>query len=141
LPRQRLTLSHPGSESASLDVEVRPSSLDHLVHVNNAVYANFLEDGAFELFARLGFGLERMLATRGALRIRSIDLEYLADASFGTKLRVRSWLAPASDWSAQPRDARLEQVIEGEDGSTLLRARSDWVWRTAPSVLGGPPER
>jgi acyl-CoA thioester hydrolase len=125
---------------------VLPSHLDHVAHVNNAVYASFLEDGAFKLFAERGFSLERMLAAGGALRIRRFDAEYLSDALAGEVLTVRSWLDEASGplsgaASGRPGPQRLVQRAERPGGSCVLRAISDWAWTWRPDVLGGVPRR
>jgi acyl-CoA thioester hydrolase len=146
LPRARSLIESGADEAVEMGVIVRPSLLDHVTHVNNAAYAAFLEDGAFELFAARGLGVERMLALGGALRIHRIDLEYLDDAVAGDALVVRSWLLPdaagarAEIGSAErPRGARLAQTIARENGERILRAASEWVWRVRPAVLGGVP--
>ncbi len=117
---------------------VLPSHLDHMQHVNNAVWADFLEDAAFSLFSSRGFGIEQMLERGGALRIRDLDLEYLGDARLGQSLQVHSWLP--GDPSVTTRSPTLIQTIQRADGQRLLRARSTWCWRTKPGVLGGIPE-
>ena len=133
-----------GGDGAAVDlsVSVQPSHLDHVTHVNNAVYASFLEDGAFALFAARGWPLERMLAAGGALRPRWLDAEYRLDALAGDSLIVQSWVA--GEWrevgSEPPPGASLVQAIYRADGRELLRARSDWVWRRRPAVVGGVPE-
>gem|GEM_PF-1381764 len=144
-------------EPVELPLVVRPSLLDHVTHVNNAAYAAMLEDGAFELFAAAGWPVARMLEEGGALRVTRIDLEYLDDAVAGDALRVRSWIVPAGDATAEgpvpgaapalacraagtPRDVRLLQTIARADGSRILRSVSDWTWRHRPAVLGGVPE-
>lgn len=133
----------PDREEAAteLAVDVRPSHLDHVRHVNNAVYSSFLEDGAFALFAASGWGLERMLDGAGALRLVRLDAEYVKDAVAGDALVVRSWLTAADGFdAAAPRTAELLQSIRRADGTEVLRATSSWRWRRASSVLGGAPE-
>lgn len=126
--------AHP--PHGELEVEVRPSHLDHMEHVNNAVWADFLEDAAFALFASRGRTLGAMLAEGGALRLRTLDLEYLGDARLGDVLRVDTWLAEG-DLATAPV---LVQTARTPDGSRLLRAASAWTWRRRPTVLGGVPD-
>jgi acyl-CoA thioesterase FadM len=149
LPRARALPEAGAGAPVTMSLVVRPSLLDHVTHVNNAAYSAMLEDGAFELFAARGWPLARMLEHGGALRIRRIDLEYLDDALAGDRLVVHSWLvarevpdapAPRLDPDAPPGDARLLQTIAREDGSRILRAASEWVWRRRPAVLGGVPD-
>ena len=130
--------------AVTYEVIVQPSHLDHVTHVNNAVYANYLEDGAFALFAAHGWPLAHMLAAGGALRVVWFDTEYLNDALAGDHLIVRTWFAERamlSDGSdSVPRDARLLQAITRADGTPVMRTQSDWVWRTKPAVVGAVPE-
>jgi len=149
LPRARPLATHGAGDPVEMEAIVRPSLLDHVTHVNNAAYAAFLEDGAFELFAAHGLGVDRMLALGGALRVRRIDLEYLDDAVAGDRLVVRSWVVPeaygtvgafgADGAEPLPRAAHLVQTIARAEGNAILRAESEWVWRERPAVLGGVP--
>ena len=118
-------------------ITVRPSHLDHMRHVNNAVWADFLEDAALALFAERGYGLGEMLEEGGALRIRSLDIEYLGDARLGQALEVQTWLP--DDPGLPGKSPTVVQTIARSDGQRLLRARSAWSWRTRPHVLGGIP--
>lgn len=116
-------------------VAVQPSQLDHMQHVNNAVWADFLEDAALECFAERGSSVPEMLERGGALRPISIDLEYLGDARFGHVLAVETWLDEGPD----EQRAVVTQSISNAEGNRLLRARSTWGWRTRPAILGGIP--
>jgi acyl-CoA thioesterase FadM len=142
LPRAASLRVEPPLEAVDFRLTVQPSHLDHVTHVNNAVYANFLEDGAFALFAAHGWSLTRMLLVDGALRIAWLDAEYRSDALVGEELIVRSWLSDGT-WVAaadeHPHAAKLLQVICRVDGREVVRAASDWVWRQKPAVLGGVP--
>lgn len=140
LPRAEALPADPAQAPVSLPLVVQPSHLDHVRHVNNAIYTNYLEDGAFALFAARGWPLERMFAAGGALRITRLDAEYMKDASSGDALAVRSWLMDGSGFDAQaPATAELVQTIVRDDGSEMLRAHSHWTWRRQPAVLGGIP--
>jgi len=142
---ERLPAGGSGA-AVDLDLIVRPSDLDHVVHVNNAVYGSFLEDGGFALFAARGWSLERMLATGGALRVRRLDAEYLADATAGDRLTVHSWLEGEGDLDAAsaeaPARATLVQSITRRSGAggEVMRARSEWRWLARPAVVGGIPD-
>ena len=143
LPRADPLPSESPAAAAELHLSVYPSHLDHVVHVNNGIYANYLEDGAFVLFAAIGWPLARMLGAGGALRVRRLDCEYLSDAQAGDQLCVRSWMSDdafsAATDAAPPAAALLVQSITRGDGHQVLRARTDWVWRYKPVVVGGVP--
>jgi len=136
LPRPPALPLADGPPDVTHEITTQPSHLDHVAHVNNAVYANFLEDAAFALFAQHRWPLERMLQDGGALRLNVLDYEYLSDAVAGERLVIRNWLADAA---TLPRTATVSQTIARADGSLVLRARSAWVWRRKPHVVGGVP--
>lgn len=141
--RPRPIADQANGASVDMEVVVRPSHLDHVAHVNNANYAHFLEDGAFALFGANGLGSARMLAMGGALRLRSLDLEYLVDALDGDRLTVRSWpvgaIAVGAGSPHAAAEACLLQRIDRADGRALVHARSEWRWRRRSTILGGPP--
>ena len=143
LPRAASLAASVPAEAVAYQLIAQPSHLDHVTHVNNAVYASYLEDGAFALFAGQNWPLSRMLAAGGALRIRWLDVEYLSDALAGDHLVVHSWLvdstALTTNRDAPPCGARMLQAITRADGAAVMRAQSDWVWRGKPSVVGGVP--
>lgn len=130
----------PEGELVTLVRTVMASDLDHVGHMNNALYANVLEDGAFVWLHRQGFPLEAMLAIGGALRPVGLDIEYFADAGPGDTLFVDTWgerLAPATE--TPPRLLALYQRIRTQDDRILVRAISCWQWRWRSRVLGEPP--
>ena len=145
LPRGKPLPSEGPGTAVAFEVTVQPSHLDHVTHVNNAVYASYLEDGAFAWFATHGWPLARMLAAGGALRVDWLDFEYLSDAQDGDRLAVRSWLLNKTELDVgvdeAPGSAELAQIISRADGREIMRARSDWIWRRKPPVVGGVPTR
>jgi acyl-CoA thioesterase FadM len=89
---------------------VRPQELDPMGHVNNAVYADWLE----EAIAEAGSDAD----TRATPRLAR--LEYAAPADRGGRLSAQCWPADAG-WSYRLRDAA---------GVELLRARLDSIQPT-----------
>lgn len=125
--------------AASFPLQVRPSHLDHMLHVNNATWADFLEDAALALLENRGLTLDTMLDRGGALRIASLDLEYLGDARQGQTLAIRTWIESGQDDLG--RGPTLVHEALAPDNRRLLRARGRWAWRQRPDVLGGVPVR
>ena len=131
-------------EPLRVEVTVAPTHLDHIVHVNNAVYADFLENAAFALFAARGWPLRRMLAAGGALRIETLDAEYHSDGEMDERLEISTWLEDDGGTivaDAAPTTVTLLQTITRAAGRDVVRARSIWVWRHKPPVVGGVPGR
>lgn len=143
LARAEAVAAGAPADAVPYELTAQPSHLDHVTHVNNAVYASYLEDGAFALFAAHDWPLARMLAAGGALRVRWLDVEYLSDALAGDHLVVHSWLSQAMAFDssrARPRTAQMLQTIHRTNGSLVMRAASDWLWRHKPPVVGGVPQ-
>jgi acyl-CoA thioester hydrolase len=86
---------------------VRPSDLDPLDHVNNAVYVDWLEEG---------LDVAGWMATASTLR-RSCRLEYLASAARGDEV-VLELRGEARGWTG---------VIRRADGLELVRATGSTI--------------
>ncbi len=141
LPRAPAVVVDQTPPPCELRLPVYPSHLDHVAHVNNAVFANFLEDAACALFAAHGWPLEHMLAAGGALRVSRLDAEYFGNVMAGAELTVRSWWEDAAPVHADgfPKAARVTQSVLNGDGREVVRAASEWVWRCRSPVVGAPP--
>ena len=131
------------SQATSFDV--RSSQLDHVAHVNNGVWASFLEDGIEQLLAREGWTTPAMIELGGAFRISRIDLEYLAEGHAGDTLLVQSSFdeAPPARGQQAPQKGSFSarQTVKKSDGSLAMRAASTWQWIERPQVLGHAPKR
>ena len=92
-----------GAVIDALEVHVRPSDLDPLDHVNNAVYVDWLEE-ALDAAGRRG--------ASSALP-RSYRLEYLASAARGDRVEI-GLRGSAGEWLA---------TVRRKDGADLVRAR------------------
>jgi len=110
----RVALGEPPPGARHLQIRVRPHELDPMVHVNNAVYADWLDEAVSEA------GDDS--ATRAYPR--RMRLEYVAPADASAGLTVDLWPA-ASGWSYRLRD-RADQE--------LLRARLEPSSRAADPV-------
>jgi len=138
LPRAEALPGEPISEPDRFEIVVRPSHLDHVRHVNNGIYANFLEDAAFASFAARGFPLPRMLEQGGALRIAELDIEYLNAAVIGDSLEVRTWVVDGNVAASPASTCTVLQSI-CRDSTEIVRAVTQWVWRRSSPILGGIP--
>ena len=106
----RVVLGDPPATARQSTITVRPQELDPMAHVNNAVYADWLEEAVIAAGA--------VEATRALPRL--VRLEYAAPADLGARLTAETWEA-GDGWSARVCDA---------GGQELLRARIE-VARTA----------
>ena len=89
--------------AARMTLTVRPQELDPMDHVNNAVYADWLD--------------EAIIVAGGQVAVRAVPrlvrLEYARAAEAGASLVAEAWLDPGG-WSCRIADA---------EGADLLRAR------------------
>jgi len=101
LARVDLPAAPPGA--ARVTVVVRPQELDPMDHVNNAVYADWLE--------------ERVIAAGGLSDVRAIPrlarLEYVRAAEAAAAVSAETWRDDDGSWACR--------IAEG--GGDLLRAR------------------
>jgi acyl-ACP thioesterase len=102
-PLARVPLSEPPPDAGHARVTVRPQELDPMDHVNNAVYADWVE--------------EQVIAAGGLADVRAIPrlarLEYARAAEAGATVDAITW-RDAAGWSCRIADA---------GGTELLRAR------------------
>ena len=102
LGRVDLDVSRP--DAARTRLTVRPQELDPMDHVNNAVYADWVE--------------EAVIAAGGRDDVRSIPrvarLDYARAAESGATVDATTWREPGGSWSCRIADA---------GGADLLRAR------------------
>ena len=105
----RVALAEPPADATRTVLAVRPQELDPMVHVNNAVYADWLE--------------EAVLAAGGSEVVRAIPrlarLEYVRAVEAGARPEVAVW-PDAGGWSCRVADSG--GAADGERADRL-RAR------------------
>ena len=74
--------------------------------------------------ASLGVPLERCLALRRGMAAQRIEIEYLRAAVRGDRIRAATWIVSAD---GRLRAERRFQIVRVPDGTTLARARVDYV--------------
>jgi acyl-CoA thioester hydrolase len=131
-----------GMPVAETTIHVRSSELDAFGHVNHAVYLNYLEHGRFEALEEAGFSWA-VLDERGwAIFVVRIEVDYLAEATRGDELIVRTW----ADSFRRTSMILAQEIVRGDDRRTVVaRARVTAVWmgpnhrpmRVPPAVRTG----
>ena len=95
-----------------LDVEARSYELDPYGHLNNAVYANWLEHARLRYLADRGMSYLSIPEEFGVkVVVVRLDLSYKAEVRLGDRLAVTSRIVHFGNSSF-----RFEQKIDFEDG-------------------------
>jgi acyl-ACP thioesterase len=109
-PLARVRLGEPPPAARTAQFAVRPQELDPMDHVNNAVYADWLD--------------EQVIAGGGLADVRAIPrlarLEYARAAEAGSAVEAVTWRDMDGGWSCRIADT---------SGSELLRARLERISR------------
>src|SRR5699024_10566994 len=106
------------------DFTVLPEHIDHMGHVNNAVYLAFLEDAAWSHTRALGLTWRDYQALDVGCVVHQHVLDYLAPAHVGEHLQVATWITGNDQRLKLWRDHQIKRVA---DGRTLLRAHTRFV--------------
>ena len=104
-----------------IDIRVEASAIDEYGHANNAEYLRWVERVSWAHSERLGLDLARYRALDRAMAVHRHELDYLAPAFEGDRLRLATWIVGC--------DGRLTltrrfQLLRPDDGRTLLRAKT-----------------
>lgn len=105
-------------------LQVRTYELDGLGHVNNAMYARYLEEAAVRASGDAGFTFDWYIEHGTVWLVRSLALRYYAPAVYGDELEITTWVADGRRVSSH-RDYAIHRV---RDGELVLRARANWVY-------------
>lgn len=107
-PLARVPLAEPPPDASRARFAVRPHELDPMDHVNNAVYADWVE--------------EQVIAAGGLADVRAIPrlarLEYARAAEASASVEAVTWRSEDGGWSCRIADSA---------GTDLLRARLERV--------------
>jgi acyl-CoA thioester hydrolase len=105
-------------------LRVAESDIDAYGHVNNAVYLSWFDQAAWSHSAALGVPLARCLSLRRGMAAQRIEVDYLRAAQRGDVVQAATWIVSADQ---RLRAERRFQIRRPSDGSTLARARVDYV--------------
>ncbi|MDQ3817802.1 MAG: acyl-[acyl-carrier-protein] thioesterase [Acidobacteriota bacterium] len=103
---------------------VRHYELDSFGHVNNAVYANYLQEAAIEASADAGFTPAWYEEKGTGWVIRELSIRYHLQASYNDELEVTTWVS-----NIRRVSSTREYLIErASDKARVARARVNWVY-------------
>ncbi len=104
--------------------KVEPRHIDHLGHVNNAVWLRFVVGLADAHSSALGFDFERLRALGGLWIVRRHEIDYDAPGFEGDELVEETWVEQMKG----ARSVRACRFTRPRDGTLLLRALTTWAY-------------
>lgn len=107
---------------------------DSMGHVNNAVYADWLDDALNAALEETGYMIKALREKNIQLRGEHYKLDYKRGTLPGDKLRIATRIS-GRHMSGQESLYALDQAITAPDNTQLLTASSIYRWRTS----GGDP--
>lgn len=122
-PRRRFPDAPPPPPGAfTLRRRVEWRDLDAVGHVNNAAYADFVENIAHQAAAACGWPATTMAAAGFDLATRQISIDYRHPALPEDELEISTWLSELTPESA----VRHTTIARLSDAELLARAHSVW---------------
>lgn len=118
-----------------VDIEVGAQDIDGLGHANNAVYVSWMERCAWQHSQSLGLDLVEYRRLDRAMAVVRHEIDYLASAYEGERLRIGTWIVETDH---KLKMLRRFQLIRAHDASTLLRAQTTFV---CIELSSGKPKR
>lgn len=100
---------------------VELAHLDSVAHVNNAKYADYLEQDVHDALAEHGW-LPALTDRGSRLRLRCLDLEYLSPALYDNRVDGAVWVTAVSERGFEC----AHRVREGD--RDVVCARTSWQW-------------
>ena len=105
-------------------VNVSGDDFDHLGHVNNLRYLEWVVAAARGHSAANGWPRDRYLESGCAWAVRSHHIDYIKPAFAGDRIVVRTWVTTMGKILS---DRAYEIVREG-DGEILAKASTQWAY-------------
>jgi len=118
----------------ALDLEVVDADIDELGHVSNVRVVDWMNRAAVAHSTALGFDVARYKQSGGVFVVRKHEVEYLASAYLGEKVRAFTWPTKLERATAE----RRHEIRRVADGRVIARGWNLWVF---VSFESGKPMR
>ena len=107
--------------------KVRHYECDALGHLNNANYARYMEEAAFEASASVGYDKTRYDAMGHLWLAYEAEIEYLHPVVYGDTIEVKTWVGDFR----RVRSRRFYEFRKTREETLVARASTDWVYLEA----------
>lgn len=103
---------------------VNKDEIDHLNHVNNKVYLEWMEHISWQHSLSVGITMDVMRDLGKVMVIGQHELNYHAGCYLGDELEIGTWVTPPQ---SPRRRTRYYQIIRKSDGKTVFTGHTQWV--------------
>jgi len=104
--------------------------IDENGHVNNVHFVQWMQDVAVRHYEAMG-GIDVTRSLGATWVVRSHQVEYFLPAFAGDEIELRTWVANIR----RVRSLRRYEFIRKQDGRTLVKGETDWVFVDAKSGM------
>jgi acyl-CoA thioester hydrolase len=111
-----------------------PADIDELAHVSNVAYVRWIQDIAKAHSEAVGWDHAAYLALGAVFVVRRHEIEYLAQAFEGERVRLETYIASFTAASS----VRRTRIVRTSDGREVARASTLWA---LVSIGSGRPTR
>ena len=105
--------------SFELLINVAPSDLDELDHVNNVVYVQWVQDVAKAHWESL---TSEAIRKENVWMVLRHEIDYLGQAMEGDALIAKTWVS----WSEGVKSERCVEITNKSSGKKLIQAKTLW---------------
>jgi len=103
---------------------VLEKEIDHLNHVNNKIYLEWMEHISWQHSLSVGIDAEKIKSLGKIMVIARHEMNYHAECYLDENLHIGTWVT--RPLSPKKRE-RLYQVTRERDGKTVFTAKTLWV--------------
>ena len=107
-----------------VELSVQPEDIDAYGHVNNSVYLKWFDNVAWSHSAALGVPISECTRLRRGMAAHRAEIDYVRAATLGDRVQAATWIVGSDH---RLRVERRFQVRRASDGTTLARARTEYV--------------
>ena len=107
-----------------VQLAVQPEDIDESGHVNNSVYLKWFDRAAWSHSAMLGVPVTECVRLRRGMASHRTEIDYILAATLGDQVQAATWIVRSDQ---RLRVERRFQVVRSSDGTTLARARTEYV--------------
>ena len=123
IPYQRFPRFPEPPEGAYRTVcQVEWRDLDVYRHVNNAVYADYMEEAAMQALAEAGWPVARLLEAGLAVENRHFHIQFQEPALWGERLDILTWVSDLSESGGQ----RWTAITRQSNQAPIAAQRTTW---------------